>query len=120
MQIRNIRMGNMTKNIQVYLTEYRRTGGDADGVWDNIVGMGTKYFTASSSSPPEPMQVLAATSRSKSFPFGELSSQSGGNAAVQCRLATCTYKYTRPTWPSVTLWRLQYLRRPPRSASFNT
>ena len=43
MQIRNIRMGNMTKIIQVHLTEYRQTGGDADEVWDNIVGMGWRW-----------------------------------------------------------------------------
>jgi len=36
-------MGRRTKII----TEYRQTGGDADG--DNIVGMGTKYFAVSSS-----------------------------------------------------------------------
>ena len=39
---------------QKNIAEYRHTGGDTDVEWDNIVedrvGMGTKYFTASSSS----------------------------------------------------------------------
>jgi len=47
------RMERMTKN----MTEYRQPGGDADGVGGYgvgtgmmAVGMGTKYFTVSSSS----------------------------------------------------------------------
>jgi len=39
-------MGKRTKII----TEYRQTGGDADADAENIVGMGTEYFTVSSSS----------------------------------------------------------------------